>query len=86
MMVNLGVEDYHIVKKNELAGFDLVGWRRKDGKLALGVTDEETANKMGSSQIRDNFPKQATINDDFSIYELEEVKKQGDGLEWGIYG
>lgn len=77
--IYLGDPEVHEIGKYALAGFELVGWRRKDGKLILGATEES-----GKGVVVDDFPEKSTIKG-FNTYSLEETKEQGDGLEWGIY-
>ena len=66
-------------KENDIAGFDLVGWRHSKEKLVIGATSKD--DKKGTTMK--NFPEEVSLNG--NIYTLEYTKEQGDGLEWGIY-
>lgn len=82
-------------RKSEVAGFDLFGKRREDGKVELGTRE-------GDKRVREEWPESVTLGPGFHTYTLEWVRKQmpdgveklhpnevGEdsepGIEWGIY-
>ncbi len=72
----------YTLKRSELAGFDVIGYRQADGTIKLG--------SQNGTQL-DDFPDEIELNG--NVFALEEVKSQGHlpadhpgrVIEWGIY-
>lgn len=76
----------HHLKENEMAGFEIIGYRQKDGSLRLG--DEE------EGELMNDFPKSVITT--YGTFSLEDVRLNdengnlpsdhpGKNIEWGIY-
>ena len=72
-------------KAGQIAGFDIIGYRQRDGKVKLGDENGELVN---------DFPEE--IQTPYGVFTLETIKKNdedntlpedhpGKNIEWGIY-
>lgn len=73
-------------KKGQIAGFEVIGYRQKDGSVQLGNPE--------NGDILTDFPNE--IKTPYGIFQLESIKSNdeedklpndhpGKNIEWGIY-
>lgn len=74
-------------KTGQICGFEIIGYRQKDGKIRLGNSND--------GEMLEGFPKE--IKTPYGTFQLEEIKLNdneenqlpdehpGKNIEWGVY-